>query len=183
VVEDCQQRRPDMTLRRVFMITGIGVHDPPESVFTIDWNLCSRSNGIRVHDPPESASKDPSVARHGLQGVHAEVMLRMASTNNRAFVAVWQAICGAAEDAGFRFHEAVSLLARPSPAEPQGIQVPLRQGERRAFRCGGRSPRGQNAQIHGHWAYQTASAGVVSGSTSAIASASSWMMTPSRNSR
>jgi hypothetical protein len=37
------------------MITGIGVHDPPESVFTIDWNLCSRSNGIRVHDPPESA--------------------------------------------------------------------------------------------------------------------------------
>ena len=39
----------------VFMITGIGVHDPPESVFTIDWNLCSRSNGIRVHDPPESA--------------------------------------------------------------------------------------------------------------------------------
>jgi len=39
----------------VFMITGIGVHDPPESVFTIDWNLCSRSNGIRVHDRPESA--------------------------------------------------------------------------------------------------------------------------------
>ena len=30
------------------MITGIGVHDPPESVFTIDWNLCSRSNGIRT---------------------------------------------------------------------------------------------------------------------------------------
>src|SRR6185437_9375638 len=40
----------------VFMITGIGVHDPPESVFTIDWNGCSRSNGIRVHHPPESAS-------------------------------------------------------------------------------------------------------------------------------
>ena len=39
----------------MFMITGIGVHDPPESVFTIDWNLCSRSNGIGVHDPPESA--------------------------------------------------------------------------------------------------------------------------------
>ena len=37
------------------MITGIGVHDAPESVFTIDWNLCSRSNGIRVHDLPESA--------------------------------------------------------------------------------------------------------------------------------
>src|SRR5450432_3094777 len=55
VVEDCQQQRPAMRLRRAFMITGIGVHDPPESVFTIDWNLCSRSNGIRVHDPPESA--------------------------------------------------------------------------------------------------------------------------------
>ena len=41
----------------MFMITGVGVHDPPESVFTIDWNLCSRSNGIRVHDPPESADK------------------------------------------------------------------------------------------------------------------------------
>jgi hypothetical protein len=42
----------------VFMITGIGVHDAPESVFTIDWNLCSRSTGIRVHDPPESAVED-----------------------------------------------------------------------------------------------------------------------------
>ena len=39
------------------MITGIGVHDPPESVFTIDWNLCSRSNGIRVHDQTESADQ------------------------------------------------------------------------------------------------------------------------------
>jgi hypothetical protein len=38
VVEDCQQRRAAMTLRAAFMITGIGVHDPPESVFTIDWN-------------------------------------------------------------------------------------------------------------------------------------------------
>jgi len=46
-----------MTRRTVFMITGIGVHDPPESVFTIDWNLRSRSNEIRVHDPPESAAK------------------------------------------------------------------------------------------------------------------------------
>jgi hypothetical protein len=55
VVEDCQQQRPAMRPRTVFTITGIGVHDPPESVFTIDWNLCSRSNGIRVHDPPESA--------------------------------------------------------------------------------------------------------------------------------
>ena len=44
----------------MFMITGIGVHDPPESVFTIDWNLCSRSNGIRVHNPPESAVSDRS---------------------------------------------------------------------------------------------------------------------------
>ena len=37
------------------MITGIGVHDQTEPVFTIDWNLCSRSNGIGVHDSPESA--------------------------------------------------------------------------------------------------------------------------------
>ena len=58
MVEDCQQQQPDMRLRTVFMITGIGVHDPPESVFTIDWNLCSRSNGIRVHDRPESALRD-----------------------------------------------------------------------------------------------------------------------------
>ena len=50
-----------MTLRTVFMITGIGVHDPPESVFTIEWNLCSRSNGIRVHDPPERAFR-PNVS-------------------------------------------------------------------------------------------------------------------------
>jgi len=53
VVEDCQQQRTAMRLQTVFMITGIGVHDPPESVFTIDWNGCSRSNGIRVHHPPE----------------------------------------------------------------------------------------------------------------------------------
>jgi hypothetical protein len=38
VVEDCQQQRPAKTLRVVFMITGIGVHDPPESAFTIEWN-------------------------------------------------------------------------------------------------------------------------------------------------
>ena len=37
------------------MITGTGVHDRPESAFTIDWNECSRSTGIRVHDPPEYA--------------------------------------------------------------------------------------------------------------------------------
>jgi hypothetical protein len=46
-----------MRLQAVFMITGIGVHDPPEPVFTIDWNGCSRSNGIGVHDPPESAAR------------------------------------------------------------------------------------------------------------------------------
>ena len=38
------------------MITGTGVHDRPESAFTIDWNECSRSTGIGVHDPPERAS-------------------------------------------------------------------------------------------------------------------------------
>ena len=38
------------------MITGTGVHDRPESAFTIDWNECSRSTGIGVHDPPERAA-------------------------------------------------------------------------------------------------------------------------------
>jgi hypothetical protein len=28
------------------MITGTGVHDRPESAFTIDWNECSRSTGM-----------------------------------------------------------------------------------------------------------------------------------------
>jgi hypothetical protein len=37
------------------MITGTGVHDRPESAFTIDWNECSRSTGIGVHDPLERA--------------------------------------------------------------------------------------------------------------------------------
>jgi len=37
------------------MITGTGVHDRPESAFTIDWNECSRSTGIGVHDPPDRA--------------------------------------------------------------------------------------------------------------------------------
>lgn len=40
------------------MITGTGVHDRPESAFTIDWNECSRSTGIGVHDPPERASEE-----------------------------------------------------------------------------------------------------------------------------
>jgi hypothetical protein len=39
------------------MITGTGVHDRPESAFTIDWNECSRSTGIGVHDPPERAAR------------------------------------------------------------------------------------------------------------------------------
>jgi len=64
------------------MITGIGVHDPPESVFTIEWNLCSRSNGIRVHDPPESAQWDRIMdllpGRPGSVGVTA--------ADNRLFV-------------------------------------------------------------------------------------------------
>ena len=37
------------------MITGIGVHDPPDSAFTINWNGCSRSTGFGVHNPPERA--------------------------------------------------------------------------------------------------------------------------------
>jgi len=39
------------------MITGTGVHDRPDSVFTINWNRCSRSNGIDVHHPPERAGR------------------------------------------------------------------------------------------------------------------------------
>ena len=35
LVEDCQQQRPTMTLRITFMITGIGVHDPPERADTV----------------------------------------------------------------------------------------------------------------------------------------------------
>jgi hypothetical protein len=37
------------------MITGTGVHDRPESLFTINWIECSRSNGTGVDDPPERA--------------------------------------------------------------------------------------------------------------------------------
>jgi hypothetical protein len=37
------------------MITGTGVHDRPEFMFTINWNRCSRSSGMRVHDVPERA--------------------------------------------------------------------------------------------------------------------------------
>jgi FkbM family methyltransferase len=40
------------------MITGIGVHDPPEFAFTINWNSCSRSTGFSVHSPPEHAIQD-----------------------------------------------------------------------------------------------------------------------------
>jgi hypothetical protein len=38
------------------MITGTGVHDPPDSMFMIDWIGRSQSNGIGVHDPPEYAT-------------------------------------------------------------------------------------------------------------------------------
>jgi hypothetical protein len=44
------------------MITGIGVHDPTDSAFRINWTERSRSNGISVHDPPERA---PMPMRHG----------------------------------------------------------------------------------------------------------------------
>ena len=37
------------------MITGTGVHDPPDSAFTINRNGCSRSTGFSVHVPPERA--------------------------------------------------------------------------------------------------------------------------------
>jgi hypothetical protein len=38
------------------VITRIGVHDPPESMFKINWTECSRSTGIGVQDPPERAN-------------------------------------------------------------------------------------------------------------------------------
>jgi hypothetical protein len=38
------------------MITGIGAHDPPDSMFIISWNRRSRSTGFSVHDPPEHAT-------------------------------------------------------------------------------------------------------------------------------
>jgi hypothetical protein len=44
-----------MTRGMALMITAIGVHDPPESMFTIKWTECSRSTGIGVQDPPERA--------------------------------------------------------------------------------------------------------------------------------
>jgi hypothetical protein len=55
VVEDCQQQRSIVTLRMAFVFTATGVHDRPESLLTINWIECSRSNGIGVHDPPERA--------------------------------------------------------------------------------------------------------------------------------
>jgi hypothetical protein len=38
MVEDCRQQRPTVAPRIAFMITGTGVHDRPESAFTINWN-------------------------------------------------------------------------------------------------------------------------------------------------
>jgi hypothetical protein len=48
------------------MITGIGVHDRPESVFRINWIGCSRSNGISAHDSPERAAFWKSSAITGM---------------------------------------------------------------------------------------------------------------------
>ena len=56
-VEDRQRNRPAIATTAAFMITGIGVHDPPEFAFTINWNRCSRSTGFSVHDPPEHAER------------------------------------------------------------------------------------------------------------------------------
>lgn len=47
---------PPRHVQTVFMTTGIGVHDRPDSVFTINWIECSRSNGIGVHDRPDFAT-------------------------------------------------------------------------------------------------------------------------------
>jgi IS66 Orf2 like protein len=54
--EDCQRNRPTIASNTVFMITGTGVHDPPDSsvhnqpewLFTIDQIQCSRSTGTRT---------------------------------------------------------------------------------------------------------------------------------------
>jgi hypothetical protein len=45
------------------MITGIGVHDPPEFALTIKRNRCSRSTGFSVHNPPERADPDSRLAK------------------------------------------------------------------------------------------------------------------------
>jgi hypothetical protein len=57
------------------MITGIGVHDRPESVFTINWIGCSQSNGISVHDPPERAEKVYPSGQHRLAVMNRPVDL------------------------------------------------------------------------------------------------------------
>jgi hypothetical protein len=47
VVEDCQQQRTALRLRTVFMITGIGVHDPPESAPRTDGSLSGYRWGVQ----------------------------------------------------------------------------------------------------------------------------------------
>src|SRR6185312_5841959 len=63
MVEDRRQRRLATTRRPALMSTRTGVHDPPDSAFTINWIGCSRSNGISVHNPPERAICGQPTAR------------------------------------------------------------------------------------------------------------------------
>src|SRR5215469_632647 len=64
MVEDCRHLWPAITCLDGFMITGIGVHDRPEPVFTIHRNACSRSTGFGVHNPPERAQQRHNPAGH-----------------------------------------------------------------------------------------------------------------------
>jgi hypothetical protein len=52
-----------MRFRTVFMITGIGVHDPPESVFTIDWNL---EASVRSRDADDATRFERDLIEAGL---------------------------------------------------------------------------------------------------------------------
>src|SRR6185437_11194810 len=62
-LEDSQRNRPTIAPNTVFMITGTGVHDPPDSASTLNRNGCSRSTGFSVHDPPERAPPLPDEVR------------------------------------------------------------------------------------------------------------------------
>jgi hypothetical protein len=62
------------------VITRIGVHDPPESMFKINWTECSRSTGIGVQDPPERAAPQwNSAAGAWLRGVLERRPVRLAT--------------------------------------------------------------------------------------------------------
>jgi DNA-binding HxlR family transcriptional regulator len=97
------------------MITGIGVHDPPEFAFTINWNRCSRSTGFSVHDPPEHAQLLPHLgmfsptrlSRHLRQLLDLGVIKRVTGTYRYYLTKAGRAATAAAE----RITEAVIVPA------------------------------------------------------------------------